>query len=108
MCGGVEEVFCVSGLVRNSSYAVIWDRKNLLMFYYFQAGEEVDISNVLRERDMLQQERDFFRNQYNDISRRIAQITATTPSVSQTIVSVHSAWWCVILNFCISDPYFGN
>ncbi|XP_071548097.1 uncharacterized protein [Panulirus ornatus] len=50
-----------------------------------QAGEEVDVSNVLRERDMLHQERDFFRNQYNDISRRIAQMTATTPSVSQTI-----------------------
>nr|XP_045584865.1 centrosomal protein of 135 kDa-like isoform X2 [Procambarus clarkii] len=48
-------------------------------------AEDVDISNIVREKDMLQQERDFFRNQYNDISRRIATLTATTPSVSQTI-----------------------
>ncbi|XP_042218516.1 centrosomal protein of 135 kDa-like isoform X2 [Homarus americanus] len=50
-----------------------------------RAGEEEDISNLVRERDMFHQERDFFRTQYNDISRRIAQITSTTPSVSQTI-----------------------
>ncbi|MPC40930.1 Centrosomal protein [Portunus trituberculatus] len=50
-----------------------------------RAGEEVDMSSVLRERDTLQQERDFFRGQYNDLSRRMAQLTSTGPTISQTL-----------------------
>lgn len=50
-------------------------------------AKEIDVSNVIRERDILQQERDFFRNHYNEISRRMAQAALSTPSVPQSIVS---------------------
>ncbi|XP_042874854.1 golgin subfamily A member 4-like isoform X2 [Penaeus japonicus] len=48
-------------------------------------AKEIDISNVVRERDILQQERDFFKNHYNEISRRMAQAAISTPSVPQSI-----------------------
>lgn len=64
---------------------------NTRLTHQARGAEEVDMSGILRERDTLQQERDFFRSQYNDLSRRMAQLTATGPTISQTLVNTPSA-----------------
>lgn len=73
-----------------NNYFVIFFLKIKINHIFLLQGDgakEIDVTNVIRERDILQQERDFFKNHYNEISRRMAQAAISTPSVPQSIVS---------------------